>query len=661
MTAASGAGPHSGGFGFRPDIEGLRAVAVLAVVLFHAGVPGITGGFVGVDVFFVISGYLISALLVGEAERENRIDWLGFYARRTRRLLPAMLAMLLPCVIAIAVLYAPFEQRALVRSVIASLVYASNLDFAFRALNYHGDAVQTNPMLHTWSLGVEEQYYLVWPWLLAIALGLAWRRRAVGADDLWRLRLVLIGATGLSLALSIALTPLRPAWAFYLLPTRAWEFAFGALAWLLPVQAFERRVGAILQIGAALVLLLSMGIFDEALPFPGYIALLPVTATALLLRTAAFASGPVTRGLSSAPMLWIGRHSYSWYLWHWPLLVMVAILDDAPSLAERLIAAALALLLAVASYRWVEQPTRRSPRLRGRPVMTLLASAAATLAAVGLGLGWWLFAREAADQPAQRALAALSEERPSIYAEGCDPFGTAELVECRYGDAQANRTVVLLGDSHAGQLFPALHGAIETANWQLIVMTLSSCPIADVPAQQQRTLGRLYVECPQWRDKALARLTTLAPDLVVTASATAYPLAPDAWQQGTQSMLSRLTDAGHRVVQVVDAPYPGFDVPACLARADWRPTLLAPDCAATPRADAGARADAQRRAAQATGAEWFDLPALMCSDGHCPTRTDGQVRYRDDGHLSISYARSLTPQFAALLGGAVPTPYPLAP
>ena len=209
---------------YRPDIEGLRGVAVLIVVAFHANFPDFGGGFVGVDVFFVLSGYLITWLLVNEAAETRSINFGEFYARRARRLLPALFAMLFVTLAISAFLYAPFEQRALARSWATTAAYVSNIDFATRALDYNGPNAAGNPLLHTWSLSVEEQFYLVWPLVIVCGIRLAPRAKRFTERGLV---VLLFAVTGLSFGLSIYLTRSQPKWAFYLAPGRAWELGAG--------------------------------------------------------------------------------------------------------------------------------------------------------------------------------------------------------------------------------------------------------------------------------------------------------------------------------------------------------------------------------------------------------------------------------------------------
>ena len=304
---------------FRPDLQGIRAIAVVLIVLFHAGVPGLSGGYIGVDVFFVLSGYLITGLLVRELGSTGGVGVASFYARRARRILPASFLVLAVTLIASGAILSPIDFASASKDVAASAIYVPNVRFALEQTDYwHPAAV--SPVLHFWSLGVEEQFYLIWPAFLLVA----WRLGARSTRGLgfW-VTVVTLG----SLLLGIVLTPLNPTASFYLLPTRAWELGLGAMLVFADgrFRTMPASISAVagwtglLMIGAAAVL------FDAATPFPGVAALVPVVGTALLVAAGAAERrswpGPL---LASRPMQFFGRISYSLYLWHWPLIVLGA-------------------------------------------------------------------------------------------------------------------------------------------------------------------------------------------------------------------------------------------------------------------------------------------------------------------------------------------------
>ena len=640
---------------FRPDIEGLRAVAVLLVVAYHAGVPGVAGGYIGVDVFFVLSGYLITGLLVREAAATGTVALAAFYARRARRLLPALLAVVAATVAASAVVFAPAEQVGLARSAFSAAAYVSNVRFARAQTDYLGAAAEADPFLHTWSLSVEEQFYAVWPLFVLAGLGVLGRRGAVA--DRRRLAAWLGGALALSFALGLWWTATRQPWAFFLSPPRAWEFAAGALAVLArPPQAgpsWSGRAERALGWAGLAGILAAATLFGGTTPFPGVAALLPAVSTVLVLR-ATQAAG-LQRLLGWRPLQHAGRLSYSWYLWHWPVLVVgAALVPDAP-LAVRLGLVAGSLGLAHASYRLVEQPVRRSARLS--PWRSLAATGVATAAGVALALGWGALAARSARSDAQARYTDARADLPAVYASGCHADVAATQARgCASGDTRAARTVVLLGDSHAAQWHPALDALALARGWRLVTLTRSSCPAVDVEVFS-RFAGRTDTECGLWRRSALAAVARLRPALVVVASEGAYGLSPAEWEAGTARVLAHLSRSAARVVVLRDTPAAAFDVPMCAARGAWRPDVWrrvsgAASCsfpAVRPEASAVWAAQARAAGVFATVAT-ADLTGAVCPGGTCRPERGGRPTYRDAHHLTAGYARSLAPALGARLG-----------
>lgn len=367
---------------FRADIEGLRGVAVALVVLFHAGL-GAPGGFIGVDVFFVVSGYLITGLLVREAGRSGTISFVNFYARRVRRLLPAATVVILATLAASFVLVGPLDQPTVMRDGAASALSVANIRFALAEGNYFATIGQPSPFLHFWSLSVEEQFYLVWPALLFLAA--RGGRLRIGAV----LLTVLVG----SFALNVLLTGFDSAWAFYSLPTRAWQLALGGLLVLVgTASARPARIagGVAAWLGLA-GLLVAAVLIDDRTPYPGVASLVPAVAAALLIATGGVRWG-AGRLLAMPPLRFLGRISYSLYLWHWPILVLVPLAIGAPLAMEEQVGLVLAaIVVAWLSWRFVEEPFhhgRISIALRRRPAIAggIAAIAIVSLVASGLGI-----------------------------------------------------------------------------------------------------------------------------------------------------------------------------------------------------------------------------------------------------------------------------------
>ena len=647
----SGAGVPSS---FRPDIEGLRAIAVLLVVAYHAGVPGVGGGYVGVDVFFVLSGYLITGLLVREAEATGTVALGAFYARRARRLLPAVLVVLVAVVAVGAAVFAPFEQIELARSAWATAAYVSNVHFARGQTDYLGAASETNPFLHTWSLAVEEQFYLAWPLVVMVGLGvLAFGTRVRRGAVPSRRRLVwtMTAIAAASFALCVALTATRQPWAFFLSPPRAWEFALGALGALV---AARPRIDTLLGPLGLVGILASAVAFGAETPFPGWAAALPVLSTVAVLRAAAARpDGRLARGLGARPLQTLGRLSYSWYLWHWPALVVGAALVPHVGLGGRVALAAASLGPAWASYRFVEGPVRHSAFLARRPRAALALAGVATVVGVALALGWGRFATHAAEDPSQRHVRSARADLPALYASGCHAgfeVVAADVAGCLSGDDRAGRTIVLLGDSHAAQWQPALENLAESRGWRLVSLTKSSCPAVDAPLYST-FLRRTYTECAAWRRSALAAVGTLRPALVVVTSEVGRDLGDDVWEAGTGRVLASLRTSGARVVLLRDTPAAPFDVLTCLARHVWRggraETAACSFAGRDPRPTVWA---AQRRAAARTGVATADLTEAVCPGGTCNATRSGRITWRDRHHLTTTAAQALAPALADAVG-----------
>jgi peptidoglycan/LPS O-acetylase OafA/YrhL len=344
---------------------------VAAVVLYHAGVPGITGGYVGVDVFFVISGYLITRLLVAEHERTGALSISAFYARRVKRILPAATLVIVATVLAAYALLGYVFGNSVANDGRWASVFAANIHFAIAGNQYFVRQGPISPLLHMWSLGVEEQFYIVWPTVIII-VGLVGSRTRLRH----RLAATLVAAVGASFAWSIIQTRTNAPWAYYSPLTRAWELALGglvAVAYPL-IRRFSRRVVAPLGWLGLCAILASCFVFDPSTPYPGSAAALPVVGTVLIITAGSVADGlGVERVLRQRPIQWLGKRSYSLYLWHWPLLVIPAEhAGTSLSLGENLLLVAAASLAAAATYRLVENPVRRSKLLSRRVGLTLL-------------------------------------------------------------------------------------------------------------------------------------------------------------------------------------------------------------------------------------------------------------------------------------------------
>jgi peptidoglycan/LPS O-acetylase OafA/YrhL len=695
--------------GFRPDLEGLRAVAVSLVLLYHAAVPGFGGGYVGVDVFFVLSGFLISGLLLRELEASGTISLPSFYARRLRRLLPAVALLILVTVVASVVLLSPLRAGDVAADGVAAALYSSNLRFAVQATDYLQSELAPSPLLHLWSLGVEEQFYLFWPALLLLATRASANRRV-------RVGMVAASVVVASFALSLWLTTASAPWAFFSLPSRAWELGIGAL---LAVGAYRlatlpRRLAGLAGWFGLAMIVASALLIDTSTPFPGMAALLPTVGTALAMlpgmRGSTEAPEPA-RLLGWRPARFLGRISYSLYLWHWPILVLpTAVAGEALPLPVRVGLMLAAIPIAYASQRWLEDPIRRG-RLVGlvpRRNLALAGALSIAVAATSLGLGFVTTQRLAAatsvepgatapplpdlgglsatpspstslesprasataDSPATLppppggpvpadlipSLTRARDDVPSIYADGCHlEQADTTIPECAFGDAGSPTVVVLLGDSHAAQWFPALERLAVERSWRLVSMTKSACTPAWITVWNT-TFKRAYAECDDWREGVMERVAAERPALVVMASSHPYrsagngaPAAADggvALAAGLEETLDRLESLAGAVVLLGDTPKFGEDPPECLS-AHLDDSLAC----AEPRAsmiDEAWRAT-EASIARASGATFIDPTDWACPTDPCPAVVGRYLVYRDEHHLATPYVVALRERLAAAL------------
>ena len=676
---------------FRADVQGLRALAIVLVVLYHCGVSLVSGGYVGVDVFFVISGFLITSHLVREVETDGRVRLLSFYARRIRRLLPAALLVIAVTVV-VARVWGPLlaiEDTA--RDGLFSAFYSMNYHLAELGTDYQQANAAPSPLQHYWSLAVEEQFYLVWP-ILVLAVAATTRRWAAR----WRralLVLLVLAIVAASLAASIATTATNGPLAYYALHTRGWELGIGALVAL--AAPLLRRTpaavaGPLTWVGLGAVVVAALG-YDGSTSFPGYLALLPVLGTALVVAGGcASPAGGVMPMLSNRPTQLIGTVSYSWYLWHWPALVLgPAVFATTFDVADKLAISGLALWLAVLTHLLLELPTQRrrlDPRrwmLRGLGMSlgtTAVVVAALTFAPDVQGEGADVARAEVADLKSLRSglRAGLAEDQvpidldPSLRVADADvPMTSGSgchviLLDtgqppCVFGDTSADRTILLFGDSHAEQWFTGLERYAEGQGWRLISWTKVACPVADVTIDNEQ-LERPYTECDDWRQLRLAEIAELAPDVVVTSQADSLVPASfddDEWANATRTALRTLADLTPHLIFLGDTPRADFDVPECLAADldDMRSCDVPSDLGL--RADGGdyaylpGRRAAVRSAIQAVDVTYVDTQEWTCIRSKCPPVVGTTLVYRDDSHLTQSYVRAIEPVLAGAIDAAL--------
>ena len=643
---------------FRRDIEGLRAIAVLSVVIFHFGVEALSGGFVGVDVFFVISGYLISGLLLDELERTGSIDLWRFYGRRARRLLPVSLLVAAATLIVALFLLAPSEQMFAAKGALASSLYVSNFWFMTLLADYFAPESALNPFLHTWSLSVEEQFYMVWPALLLAV----WRYRA----KVRTMAIAMTVLTVLSFALCLWLSYRKQSWAFYASPARAWEFGLGALAALKPVTDWARRSRIASSLGwlGIAVLCATFVLLNEYTRFPGWIAIVPAFATVAVLVSGASEQRGGPSGFLELPLVqWLGKHSYSIYLWHWPIIVYATALGIDDPVARFTICSVITLICSAAGFRLLEHPVRASTWLAARPARSIALGASLSIAGCAVALSTAQAARNFSAVPSQTALTQWTQEMPVASGSGQNcliGFTEVEPVKCKFGARNPTRTMVLFGDSHADQWSTPLAHLASEQGWGLVTLLKASCTVADIATYSPR-LRRAWPECSEWRARAIDEIRRLKPDLVIVSQFSSgyirgrwsargeYAATYEEWSDGLRRSLTEFREADIPVLLLRDTPSPGKNVSSCVARSRWRGTPET-ECD-TPRPDAIDPIVSQLESdlAGSLGVQFGDLSGAFCSDQVCPSMQSGLLVYRDANHMTAAFAARQVPALRNLL------------
>jgi len=672
---------------FRPDVEGLRAIACGAVVLFHAGLPGFDGGFVGVDIFFVISGFLITGLLMREHARFGRISFKSFYARRARRIIPAAALVLAVTAVAAFLLQPLLQAFNSAKSILAASVFMANWHFIDLGTNYFTEGAGDSVVLHYWSLAVEEQFYFVWPALMALGFLIATRLRLSAPQVVFG---VLALVTGASLAWSILQTDSDPTVAYMSTFTRGWEFGIGGLL-ALAAPTLERHAqvqgvkvtGLTLGwVGLALVLISIVTYSETAVPFPGSAALLPTLGTVAMIASGCVIASSgrfVGRILAIAPMRFIGRVSFAWYLWHWPILVLAEGALGPLPIRWKLFLMVVAFFLSILTLAVVEQPIARWKALGRRAsaaiALGLLSIVVASSSALAVGTA--SVARLSGTQATTTVDAGsfeavfgpdtgvtAGEVTPNpLEAAADEPAKECLLVEetdrvmsCERG-VPGGAKVVLFGDSHMHQWLPAYEELAAQRDWDLLVYTRAGCPVNDIaPRADDSRFSQPW--CTEWRQQAIDDIIAQQPNLIFVSSLHTY--LPDQTEtlQSWNASLERLRGAGVPIVYLRDTPNPEDDIPTCISAAldDWSRCAFPHDGVQEPviqEALTGRQPDVHV----------VDLLPFFCDEeGTCAAARNGFLLYRDDSHISGSIAKAMAPGLEASLEeqGLIPQRDPAA-
>jgi peptidoglycan/LPS O-acetylase OafA/YrhL len=649
-------------------------VAVLLVVLYHAGLSWLPGGYVGVDVFFVISGYVITGVLLRERASAGTTSLLGFYARRVRRILPAATLVLITTVIAaLFLLGAPFAVQTAVDAKWAA-VFLANFHFANVGTNYLSAQLPPSPLQNFWTLAVEEQFYLVFPTVFLAIAGLRSR---------YSMRIRLLAALGAlslaSLLLSVVQTNSSPGTAYFSPFTRAWELALGAIV-ALSAPALVKIPGTVAALAswAGLAAVIAAGlVFNTNTVYPGIAVALPVIGAAAIIAagTAAPTLGS-ERLLATLPFRQLGRISYSLYLWHWPILLLAAESAGRSSLSfsANLWWLLVALLASIITFRLVENPVRHSQWLRWRAGASIAMGAVLVGATLGVSTIAISVANPASSSlttsataptgtlsQVERLVAAAPAIRsvpanltPSLgnlnvgdpLPHECDPvdYGVTTMKPCLFGDPNGERAMVLYGDSHSGMWFQTLDDIATAEHWKLWFLAKSACPVELLPIVEPGGFGPRngeFTQCAQWHANAIADINQLRPDLVIVsqeiyAAPGSNPYNSAQWRLGLERFFDSITDPGVQFAVIGNIPHPHNDPPVCLQANPHN----VPACSQSRAKSLDPYAGAEEDAVASVGGHYIDVVPWFCS-AVCTGVIGKYQVYFNQAHVMGSYATSL--------------------
>lgn len=650
-----------------PEIEGLRGVAIALIVVYHIWLNRVSGG---VDAFFLLSGFLVTMSLVRSVERTGRVGVAAFYSRVARRIFPPALVVLVGVVVLTVLLLPMTRWRGILGDVVASALYVVNWRLANNSVDYLAAQNAASPVQHYWSLAVQAQFYLVWPLLLAAAALVA---VMLGRHPRRTLAVLLGAVFAASLAYSVHRTSTYQAYTYFDTLPRIWEFALGGLLGLsLPYLRPTRRIGVVLGWVGLLALVTCGVVFRGGAQFPGWAALWPTLAAALLIVTAGNGSRfGADRLLRTGPLQALGGISYALYLWHWPILICyLAVTERAvPNARGGLFIVGVSVLLAVATTRLVEERLQSSGlgQRSARSARGGFALAAAFLAAALVVAGAWaglmqvqqarveaaaasgtivrsypgaaylVEGGELPDVPYRPGPLQAKDDRAWVEYPGCEQnLRESEPLMCELGSADGERTLALVGASHAYHWLPALDELGDRHRWRILSITKSGCLFS---SQMQYQDGEPDTACKEWNDNVIALLARLRPDAVVTNS-TRVTRAPEEVPDGYIAQWKVLGDLGIPVLGIRDTPRPWIDVPECVERhgEDASRCGNSPEVYGLDQPDA-----AGQRTDLPDNVHLLDLTHLFCTSEFCPSVIGNVLVYHDDSHISVTYARTLAP------------------
>ncbi len=637
------------------EIEGLRAIAIILVLLHHIWPKFLPGGYIGVDVFFVISGYLITKQLIQSYDDFGNFQLQSFYVRRARRLLPAACTVLLATSLSYTLLPVITWEN-LSNELLASAFYFQNWGLASQAVDYLASDNPSSPLQHYWSLSVEEQYYVFWPVLLAASTTLISSSRTV-----FGIVIALIGLV--SFYYSLIITELQPELAYFSTFSRSWEFAMGGI---LATHSLTAKLSLHLRqylawLGLTAVVLAAM-LFTKATPFPGSAALLPTIGTSLVIIAGNSESNwSISNLLRLRPIQYLGGISYSLYLWHWPIIIYIGFLiDKENSIYGAGCILLLSSLLAHLTKYYIEDRFRLKPEQDTHLGPAILVGTAFTAMVILSTIEIKMTINQLASRPIinlpeeskgleNNILSPLEAQRDkaSAYNELCfATYNSSTPRLCKYGNPYSNKTVVIVGDSHAIHWLPALKVISQKDNWHLIAITKTSCSYGSAPILNK--WKQVDSSCSDWNRNIKPILSKINPDVLIFSQINNFTAANSLNSVHSARILasSLATEwehhikSGKQVFAIKDTPYLNKDVPLCLSRKNS--SINACSRSRKESIDLVNKPDPLVLAAQqVSGVQLVDLTDFICETDICPAVKNGMIIWRDRNHMTATFARSL--------------------
>ncbi len=650
---------------FRRDLQGLRAIAILLVILAHSGLAIITGGFIGVDVFFVLSGYLITGLLLRELKQTGRIAFIQFYARRLKRLFPALVFMLIVSSGLAVWLLSGVEARSQLASSPFAVTWTSNFYFTFTTFDYFDELANRDLFLHTWTLGVEEQFYLIWPVVLLFLFWLGKKQRKANQNVFSLMLPGLIIAFIASMILSLYWTVNFPLAAFYLMPSRIWQLSLGAIVYFIfrndslsenrPTKGFN-KLFTYFTLSAGLTLIIGSAIaLHPDLAYPGFWALLPSFGAVLIIASGHTFPKGLDGPLAHPILVWLGDRSYSLYLWHWPVFIIGFSLGFQGQVFPTLSMILLSILAATLSFQLIERPFWKGRWSHAKPLRVIFVS---FFIMVTVTLAMYHGLRQLPQSSSvttkisnQNTIADKSNQwrsdLPVIYRYPCDAwYAHARVQPCILGAQTAPKTVVFLGDSIGAQWYSMIPAIFPEPLWRIIVLTKSACPMVDEDFYYAR-IGKIYQVCTDWRNAAIDKLKTFKPDVLIIGSSATYDFSETQWVEGSSRVLDRVSNPQTTTFVIPGTPSLGFDGPGCVSRnLSSEGRINREKCLAKERMQhiEPVTRFLEQAANQFPNVYLLNLNDLVCPGGNCNAITEqGVIVFRDGQHLTDSFVRAQVP------------------